>query len=318
MDRSEGLNEGGYPSPYLPHGRISFDLLIPQGAQKEIYRSIGSRDLLTFTERFRVQILYQHQFPVAVIRLVNPTSEPDPSDAVVVIRELLEREFGRKEQSIIDFYFLGPSPLHADFYLTPSSADAMDSPFLFDVKVEHRRGYDRYDFFFNEMAFEDPDEAMGVLLLDLLSEVDLHYLIVWTKNQKLIAWDKINALTGSLTELYQRRGLTAIVARALNGTRLVNDTFVELANFESSVIFHDNMLRDVHKSVYSSDAPLYLRDAVDGRMADRSTYPTDQVRSLLQLFETRRLSSLELRTVVISAISGGVFGGIVSGLFGGS
>lgn len=314
------LRGGDRPYPYLPRGHISFDLLIPQGAQREILRGgrNTSRDPLTFTERFRVEIHYRYHFPIAVFRAIEPTSEPDPSDAIIIIRKLLEREFKRQQQSHIDFQFLGPSPLHANFYLTASPEYSETSSQTFNLDIEHRRGYDRYYFYYNASAHDSTEDAARRLLLDLFSELDLYYLIVSIENKKIHTWAEINKLSQSLTELYQRRGLKGFLTQTFKSTGLVNDTFVALADFESQAIFRDGMVRNSYRNVYSSDSGSYLREIVDREMEERTSYPTEQVRSLLQLFETRRLNALELRTVLISAISGGVFGGVVSGLLGGN
>lgn len=306
----------GAPYPYLPDGKITFDVLIPLGAQRELLKGISSGSPQTFTERFRVEIFYEYHFPIAVFQLMGSTSKSQPSDAVVIVRELLQREFQRQQESLVDFQFLGPSPLHADFYLTAKNADNELAPWSLDLDIEYRRGYDKYDFSFNRDVFASAEEALDNLLIDMLSELDVHYLLVWIEQKNINKWDGIDTLTGSLVDLYQREGFKAFFARTFKATRSVNDTFVALAEFEGAVILSDNMLRNSYRTVYSSDTTPYIREIVDRRMEDRASYPTDQVRALLQLFETRRLNALELRVVLISAISGGVFGGLVSVLWG--
>jgi hypothetical protein len=312
-DNPPELSAGG-PYPYLLQGHISFDLLIPARMQKQL-----SVDPVfsTETERFKLDIYYRYHLPVAVIQPVNPSSESDPSNAVIIVRELLEREVGQQQQSLVDFQVMGPSPLHANFYLTAVPADRLPIEWDFDLEVESKRGYDRYDFFFNESHFSDAEEALDVLQLHLLDELDLYYLITQREAQKLHAWEGIGALTDELIDLHRKRGFRAFLKRTFKSSRLVNETFVSLAEFEGDQILGANYIREAYRHTYKADTVPYLREMVDRNMAERAAYPTEQVRSLLQLFETRRLSATELRVVLISAISGGAVGAVVTVLVGG-
>jgi hypothetical protein len=55
--------------------------------------------------------------PVAFVWPLEPTSEPDASSAVVVVREFLQREIAAGGKTELTFQVLGPSPAHADFVL---------------------------------------------------------------------------------------------------------------------------------------------------------------------------------------------------------
>ncbi|WP_152670606.1 hypothetical protein [Rubrobacter aplysinae] len=307
LDSPPSIKSGSFPYPHLPHGDISFDLLVPKGVQREFARSYLP---LTFTERFRVEIFYEYHFPVATIELISPTEEPEPSEAVIIIRRLLEREFER-QQGLIDFQFTGPSPIHADFYLIGRDSEQEDT-WDFDLEVERSRAYDRYEIFFNESLFSEPNEALSELKFSILSELDLFYLIAQLERQKGISWEQVNQLTRSLTALHQRKGARAFVARLLKSTNIVNEAFVTLAEFESNDILSYSMLQDSYSQVYTADAYPYIKNLVDKRMNAREKYPTKQVSSLLQIFETRRLTALEIRVALISAVSGGAVGALVS------
>jgi hypothetical protein len=192
------------------------------------------------------------------------------------------------------------------------------SPWIFDLEVEHIRGYDKYNFFFNEDLFPDAVEALDSLLHDILQELDIYYLVQQHESEKIFAWTRISTLLQSLVELHQRRGLRAFFTRTFKSSRLVNDTFVSLAEFEGNAVLEDNILRNSYRDTYTSDTTPFLREIVEGKMDERASYPTEQVRSLLQLFETRRLSAAQLRVVLISAISGGAFGALITALIKGN
>lgn len=55
--------------------------------------------------------------PVAFVWPPQPTAEPSPSDAVVVVREFLRREIAAGGKDALTLQVLGPSPVHADFVL---------------------------------------------------------------------------------------------------------------------------------------------------------------------------------------------------------
>jgi hypothetical protein len=308
------LNEGDAPYPFLDLGRVSFDLFIGEELQKEL---IESPLVVTYTERFMVDIHYMYNVPVVVVRLVQPTSEPEPSDAIVMIRRFLEREFERRQQTLIAFQSTGPSPVHADFYLT-GEVRTYTLPWRIDVEVERTRGYDRYNFVFNEDLFADEEEAFDLLLPDLLHELDTFYLIAQVEREKSRAWDNLQERSYSIIELHRKRGVTAYFDKTFRGARLVNDAFISLSEFEGDAILKDNLLRDDYRTTYASDSTPYLQELVDRRMDERATYPTEQVARLLQLFEARRLSATELIVVLASAISGGAIGAVLTALIGGN
>jgi hypothetical protein len=304
--------EADGPYPYLPHGHVSLDLLIPSRVQNQLLVRPG---IPTSTERFEVDINYQFHMPVANVRPVDPLSEPDPSDSVIIVRKLLEREFGQ-QRSNIDFQSLGPSPIHADFYMQATDESRLPGAWAFDVEIEHIRGYDRYDFYFNQSIFSDAEEALQMLWHELDTELDLFYAVTQLESRRMDAWYEIDNLTSALVELHRKRGLSAFLERTFKGSRLLNDTFVSLAEFEGNEILQANSLRDSYRHTYSADTVPHLREMVDRNLEERATYPTEQTRSLLQLFETRRLSAAELRVVVISAISGGAFGALATAMLG--
>jgi hypothetical protein len=122
----------------------------------------------------------------------------------------------------------------------------------------------------------------------------------------------------SLVELHQRRGVKAFFAKLFGTSRLVDEAFVSLAEFEGTAILKDNVLRDSYRDTYLSDTIPYLQEIVGRRMEERASYPTEQVSRLIQLFETRRLTAAELRVILISAISGGTIGALVTVLLEGN
>lgn len=319
-DEPLSLTSGDRPFPAIQAERISFELLIPFGLQKEL-RNLHLRHSVvrTFTERFRVEIRYMFRNPVAVFTLVSPSEEPKPSEAVIIIRRLLEREYARQEDGLIDFQFMGPSPLHADFHLTAEPEHYGEEPWDFDLSITHTRGYDRYDIAYNVENFPEPDSALNSLLVDLLDELDVYYLATQLAREDMHSWHKLQELSEDLSNLQEARGFKAYFARILKAPLLLDRAFVALTRFETKTLVKDSLMHESYEGTYSTDAPPYLKELVDRRLKESNIkYPSEQLSKLLHLYETRRLSAAELRVVLVSAVSGGAFGALVTTLLGGS
>jgi hypothetical protein len=108
---------------FLPHPAfldISFDVYIPYRIQEEITDEITTDR--TLTENFRVHIRYDYEAPLVFVELLNPSKLPDPSQAVQVVREYLNRQVNCSLRKV-RFDALGPSPFHADFYIRPHEGE---------------------------------------------------------------------------------------------------------------------------------------------------------------------------------------------------
>ncbi len=83
--------------PRSPFMKIEFQVYIPFRVQAQISEQLLRRKLSflskTFTEKFEVSINYAYHLPVTFIKLVTPSEEGRPSNAVMIVREFLEHEF---------------------------------------------------------------------------------------------------------------------------------------------------------------------------------------------------------------------------------
>jgi hypothetical protein len=304
------LSQGEEPYPNLPLGRYEFVLRVEQSVQASL---IAHPSVRTYTDRFRVELRYGYAMPFAIIEPLEPTQRPEPSQAVQIVREALEASC---EDPALParFQSLGPSPLHAEFSLVAGAED-YDPDFLaFDLTVTATRGYDFYDFSYDKREFADEDDAFDVLMDFLSDELDLYYRIVGVRAQRIRGWAKLDDLTWAVVRLHQRRGLRGYLDRLVHGKRALNDAFVALAEFEGTDLLTESSLDRGYRDTYESDEPAWLRDLVDQERQDKSSYPTAQASSLIQLFETRRLSGLELTALLLSAVIGGLIGALVTAL----
>ncbi len=304
------LSRGEEPYPNLPQGYYEFVLVLEHDVQAAL---ITHPSVRTHTDRFRVELRYGYAMPVAIVEPLAPAQRPEPSQAVQIVREALEVSCDDPTLPI-RFQSLGPSPLHADFSLGAATEDYDPDLFGFDLLVTASRGYDFYDFFYDRREFPSACDAFDGLMDFLRDELDLYYRVVGVRAQRIIGWQKLDGLTWALVGLHQRRGLRGYLGRLAHGKRALNDAFVVLAEFEGTDLLTESSLDRDYRDTYESDEPAWLRSLVDKERADKSTYPTEQTSSLIQLFETRRLSGLELTALLLSAIVGGLIGSLVTAL----
>ena len=94
MDELPNLeyDEGFFPNPIFLD--IQFELYIPFRIQAELIER-NEKFLDTYSEKFKVYIVQSYFLPVAIIEIVDPTKQPDPSTGVVIVREFLRKNFER-------------------------------------------------------------------------------------------------------------------------------------------------------------------------------------------------------------------------------
>jgi antitoxin component HigA of HigAB toxin-antitoxin module len=249
--------------------------------------------------------------PVAIVEPLAPTQHPEPSQAVQVVREAIDAALDDPALPI-RFQSLGPSPFHAEFSLAAASEADITDFFGFDVNITSTRAYDFYDFLYNTSEFPDTDAAFETLLDFLGQELDMYYRIVGVRAQKSFAWQELDALTWTVVRLHQKRGLRGHLDRLIHSKQALNAAFIALAEFEGTALLTDSSVERDYRDTYESDEPAYLKALVDQELKNKSTYPTEQSSSLIRLFETRRLSGLELTALFLSAVVGGLIGASAS------
>jgi hypothetical protein len=100
---------------------VEFSLFIPHRVQADLFPS--GRLPNTLTEHFRVRVVGTFTgLPIAFVEPDNPTGIPEPSDAVIIVREFLVSQLAMNN-SPLTLQILGPSPVHADFYVLDSEIE---------------------------------------------------------------------------------------------------------------------------------------------------------------------------------------------------
>ena len=123
-------------------------------------------------KKFRIRISQSYHFPFAIIETLNPSKDNDPSNAVRIVREFLEKELTKEKSSFIRFECIGPSPFHLDCFIKPKEPEE-DTYWLIEPEESIERGYDKITFYYNSKEIDNSDEALEYLMTSIEDEFGL-------------------------------------------------------------------------------------------------------------------------------------------------
>jgi hypothetical protein len=293
---------------------FSFELYIPERIQKNLF-PISPRISLP-TENFLVQIRDAIHFSVTFIELLNPTEECNPSDAVVVVREFLERHFSEIKSELIEFESLGPSPFHSNFYLFDNKTRKSKSGALeyygFDVVHIPNKGYDTINFYFDKKIYSDLEEAKDALFFQLSDELGLFYRAIHANALQIDHWESIEELLEELIERSKAKGIKAALEKFTQTDKQIQNLVVELSEFESNQIFNSFSIKSSYQNFMREGIKPCLDTQIKEAMENIPVYPTSQVREVITLLENRRSKTIDNFIVLISAVLGGIIGAILT------
>jgi hypothetical protein len=307
-DTFPDYGDGDSVFPFPQFGRVTFELSLPYSAQRDLLQ----RSPATHSERFRVETRYGYWSPVTTVIPLEPSSEPRPSDAVIVVRRFLERELGRQPESPITHQFLGPSPFHADFFLHVRPADVGEPPQYLRLDRVEARGYNELRFDFAAGADESPWDAFTVVLDDLRTELDLFYFVTWTNVERGRRWYDLADLQATIVDLEKATGVREAWRRFRQSGSLIHEAIVRAATYEHESLLTRKSIDAGCRDVYRVGESTFIRPDVEEAKEDRFVADTHSLIEPLKLLETRRLTSLELIAVILSAVVGGVVGALLT------
>jgi hypothetical protein len=232
-----------------------------------------------------------------MVRPVNGT-EPDASDAVIVVKEFLAREFERLGERPVSFQWLRPSPAHLRIALSDSYA-AGDGDF---ERVSHSaRGYDNY-VFRTSLTSEAEDEMCMAFFRRVRGELDLLYRMAVARSRQISLWTEALERTMSILEAYKRHGIRGWFARLWQGrnlrSALISLGEVELRQQEDKGEFE----RNIH-ATYDVGRGL-LVEANRKNLRELEPRPIAPLSSLLQLLDSSRHNAREFRIASIASLVG--------------
>lgn len=305
------LDSGGDLFPQLLSLRITFDLYIPFRLQEKLAEK-PQQLLGTYTERFRVLVRHGYYLPVAFIELIDPSEAGQPSDAVQVVREFLEQELNAAPSGTIRFECLGPSPFHADCYIQAKETDGEEADWDVDCEMHPQTGYDDIFFYFNPKTFTDVIAAKEYIFGRIDDEVSLFYHIRQREAKRISDWVKLQTSLQELLDFQSRKGLRRILHRPFFYSSKINESFIAIAEFEGEEVLASSQIPIGISAIYKGDELRCFKTYIDAAMVDRAQYPVSQTTRLLELFENRRVKGVEFLAYLVSGISGGAVGAILT------
>ena len=302
-------DEGGY-FPYPPYLDIQFDLFIPFRIQAELCDT-EEKFLSTFSEKFRIRISQSYHFPFAIIETLNPSKDNDPSNAVQIVREFLEKELTKEKSSFIRFECIGPSPFHLDCFIKPKEPEK-NGNWLIEPDVSIERGYDKITFYYNAKEIVDSDEALEYLMTSIEDEFGLFYKYVQLRQERMHSWAIIQNSLQKLQTMQNAHGIKGFFNRLFKRPSLIGKLFTDLATFEAKDIYNNGIKQNEYNEVYRLKDEMFFKSFIDKEIEEKYEYPVKQITELVKFYEGRRVKSVELIIAIIAAILGGAIGAFLT------
>jgi hypothetical protein len=294
-----------FPLPFMM--QTGFVLTLPRRVQAElVVRAIPV--VYTETDTLAITMINGFEAPVAFVELVNPTDDPEPGDAVVVVREYLRKHFPRTSQ--LRFEVLGPSPFHAKF-----SLEAAQQPMPWEFMVVRRPndyGYPSIEFSYSTSVFGNIQEAKEKLYERLTDELSVFYYILQKRAAMMWNWDDIEAKTDKLVSLYESTGFRNGIKRLLITSTKLDEIFIALSRHEMGALRAASGIASQYRDTYAKSERRYLKPELDEAVKDEFVAPASQISQLIQLFETRRSKRFDALMLLVSAVLGGAVGSLLT------
>jgi len=238
--------------------------------------------------------------------------ENSPSSGVVVVRKFIEKQFEEIDSKFIRFESLGPSPFHSDFLLCEDKENTQDEPRGFRCDLVQQRGYDLAIFYYNHDFYDTLENARGALFYELEEELGVFYKIVHSEVMRMHTWDALNNRVQSVLSAQKEKGIFRICLNLVRNYQKLNETAIELSQFEASNIWSASEAEKDFKDLFSDNAVPFLEPILRKQIESSYSYPCSQIRDVLTLLETRRSNLMGAIIVLISAILGGTVGSVIT------
>jgi hypothetical protein len=204
---------------------------------------------------------------------------------------------------------VGPSPFHADFFLTLEQGGR--SKDLFITKHKPQPGYDTLEIACcTSLGVEDARDALFESVLD---EFALFYDLKRRMSAQMDSWFRTQeSIREALKPTSARRGwqkLGWLFTRRTIFRRIIHS----LLTFRADATYFKAQIREDYRSHYESGKyQPFIKSFVDGEIADIYEYPVSEALETMKFEFDRVTKYLEWSTVFLAAIFGGIVGAAVT------
>lgn len=298
------INKGQGYFPDLSYASITFKISVPERVQIETLKKVNLEYTPT-AENFKVSLLYGWHMPVCIAELINPIDATNPSAAIVMLREFINREF-TKEDKEIRFEFIGPSPFHADFHISFSKEVKELS---YTCKINRTQyGYDKIVY----KAAGNRNLIVDMINEEIRNELGVYYQLIQYENYMMFGWEEVQQSMERLLSLNTTTGYLNRIIRIIRQSKVIHEVINRLAQYETDVIydkyFSNRSIKEIYDKPGQKSFRLYIDEVLNGKLM----YPSKEIKSLVMFYEDRRFKSREIFTILLSGLLGGSLGYILS------
>lgn len=183
-----GFSEDLTFPPFSHSIKISFRLYIPARVQEELFPS--HRALKVSSENFLIHIQPEFYSSVTFIEPIASKGSSRPSDSIVIVREYL-RKHAPKDNILVQFDCLGPSPLHAKFHLIPKKKKSKVEDNVLSVKRFEIKGYDKIFILYTPEYFQNIEQVKMKFISCAADELSVFYAIKMKSLKSIQLWSEI-------------------------------------------------------------------------------------------------------------------------------
>lgn len=307
----------GFPHPIILS--LSFDLTVDE----ENFNCVFSENDQFFFGRQIIgsQLHVSIEFgdiSICIIETLNSEEVTQPSSYVAPVREYILRHINRISDTFLQLETIGPSPFHCEFYIKPAEAktgkEAMTDYWSIICNSRYKANV---TFFYNPylISFE---QAKLLILENLYPELEFFYMIMRSKSIVSQLWKKIELQIDNLLEQTKnnKSGIRSLFNKYFCLGEIANNICIEIAQFENMETRIDKFLKDEYNRIYLKYARTHIEELITKELKDKIDYPTNRMNNLVSMLDSRRVKSIEIYTVAVSTVMGGIIGGIIGVFFG--
>lgn len=315
ISESTYMNDGDPCHPHIPFFELSFSLYLPRRVQGELIE-IDQEYLDTDTDNFHVIFKHDWHGPYTVVECVGASEESSPSTAIQIVREYFKREID-PNSDILKLDFVGPTPFHANFFLSQCEQQASEKSSTFELTHTKVPGYDNLKFEYQKSKFESEELAFETLISEFSSEIAFFYELKIMSSSRSSHWVGIQNNLHNLLELEDESQKKTFKDRYSKKSKLLNGLHREIGFFKGQEIFDKN-IRDQHYfSIYKSEKHnIYLKPFIYEVIDNWPVYPVKETSEIVSYFDGKSSKSVELAVVFFAAVFGGAIGAAITVLFG--